>query len=134
MRKCLEPKSNLCPSYNRLGTRQNAICQIRQEQHMRIQAETREMNFLHVIIHFFLNYEGTKYSCLGNPMDGGAWWAAVHGVAKSQTQLSDFIFTFHFRALEKAMATYSIVLAWRIPGTGEPSGLPSMGSHRVGHD
>ena len=67
-------------------------------------------------------------------MDGGAWWATVHGVAKSQTQLSDFTFTFHFHALEKEMATHSSVLAWRIPGTAEPSGLPSMGSHRVGHD
>ena len=67
-------------------------------------------------------------------MDGGAWWAAVHGVAKSRTRLSDFIFTFHFHALEKEMATHSSVLAWRIPGTGEPGGLPSMGSHRVGHD
>ena len=66
-------------------------------------------------------------------MDGGAWWAAGHGVTKSRTQLSDFTFTFHFHALEKAMATHS-VLAWRIPGTGEPGGLPSMGSHRVGHD
>ena len=64
-------------------------------------------------------------------MDGGAWQAAVHGVAKSQTQLSDFTFTFHFNALEKEMATHSSVLAWRIPGTGEPGGLPSMGSHRV---
>ena len=67
-------------------------------------------------------------------MDGGAWWAAVHGVAKSQTRLSDFTFTFHFPALDKAMATHSSVLAWRIPGTGEPRGLPSMGSHGVGHD
>ena len=75
-----------------------------------------------------------QYSCLENPMDGGAWWAAVHGVAKSQTRLSDFTFTFHFHALEKEMATHSSVLAWRIPGTGEPAGLPSMGSHRVGHD
>ena len=65
-------------------------------------------------------------------MDGGAWWAAVHGVAKSRTQLSDFPFTFHFHALEKEMATHSSVLAWRIPGTEEPGGLPSMGSHRVG--
>ena len=72
--------------------------------------------------------------CLENPMDGGAWWAAVHGVAKSQTRLSDFTFTFHFHALEKEMATHSSVLAWRIPGTGEPGGLPSMGLHRVGHD
>ena len=75
-----------------------------------------------------------QYSCLENPMDGGAWWAADHGVAKSRTRLSDFTFTFHFHALEKAMATHSSVLAWRIPGTGEPGGLPSMGSHRVGHD
>ena len=83
-----------------------------------------------------------QYSCLENPMDKGAWWAAVHGVAKSQT-LSDFTFTFqsslslfsfHFHALEKEMVTHSSVLAWRIPGTGEPSGLLSMGWHRVGHD
>ena len=67
-------------------------------------------------------------------MDGGAWWAAVHGVAKSRTRLSNFTFTFHFHALEKEKATHSSVLAWRIPGTGEPGGLPSMGSHRVGHD
>ena len=67
-------------------------------------------------------------------MDGGAWWAAVHGVAKSRTLLSDYTFTFHSRALEKEMATHSSVLAWRIPGTGEPHGLPSTGSHRVGHD
>ena len=75
-----------------------------------------------------------QYSCLENPMDGGAWWAAVHGVTKSRTWLRDFTFTFHFHALEKGMATHSSVLAWRIPGTGEPGGLPSMGSHRVGHD
>ena len=75
-----------------------------------------------------------QYSCLENPMDGGAWWATVHGVAGSQTQLSDFPFTFHFNALEKEMATHSSVLAWRIPGTGVPGGLPSIGSHRVGHD
>ena len=67
-------------------------------------------------------------------MDGGAWQAAVHGVANSQTQLRDFSFTFHFHALEKEMATHCSVLAWRILGTGEPGGLPSMGSHRVGHD
>ena len=75
-----------------------------------------------------------QYSCLENPMDGGAWKAAVHGVAKSQTRLSDFTLTFHFHALEKEMATHSSVLAWRIPGMGEPGELPSMGSHRVRHD
>ena len=75
-----------------------------------------------------------QYSCLENPMDGGAWWAALHGVAKSRTRLSNFTFTFHFHALEKAMATHSSILAWRIPGMGEPGGLPSMGSHRVRHE
>ena len=67
-------------------------------------------------------------------MDGGAWWAAVHGVAKSPTRLSDFALTFHFPALEKEMATNSSVPAWRIPGMAEPGGLPSMGSHRVRHN
>ena len=74
-----------------------------------------------------------QYSCLENPMDGGAWKAAVHGVSEGRTELSDFTFTFHFQALEKEMATHSSVLAWRIPGTREPGGL-SMGSHRVRHD
>ena len=95
---------------------------------------------------FFLNFPGLavsggegngtplQYSCLENPMDGGAWKAAVHGVTKSRARLSDFTFTFHFHALEKEMAIHSSVLAWRISGTGEPGGLPSMGSHRVGHD
>ena len=75
-----------------------------------------------------------QYSYLENPMGGGAWWAAAHGIAKSLTQLSNFTFTFYFHELEKEMATHSSVLAWRIPGTGDPGGLPSMGSHRVGHD
>ena len=70
----------------------------------------------------------------GKSTDGGAWWAALHGVAKSWTGLSNLTFTFHFHVLEKEMATHSSFLAWRIPGTGEPDGLPSMGSHRVGHD
>ena len=70
-----------------------------------------------------------QYSCLENPMGRGAWWAA-----KSPTRLSDFTFTFHFHALDKEMATHSSVLSWRIPGMGEPGGLPSVGSHRVGHD
>ena len=74
-----------------------------------------------------------QHSCLENPRDGGAWWATVHGVA-SQIRLSVFTCTFHFHALEKEMATHSSVLAWRVPGTGEPGGLPSTGSHGVGHD
>ena len=75
-----------------------------------------------------------QYSCLENPMDGGAWWAAVRRVAKSQTRLRDFTFTFHFHALEKEMATHSNVLAWRIQWMGDPGGLPSVGSRRVRHD
>ena len=75
-----------------------------------------------------------QYSFLENPMDRGAWWAVVQEVTKSQTPLSDFTFTFHFHALEKEMATHSSVLVWRIPGTGEHGGLPSMGSQRVRHD
>ena len=75
-----------------------------------------------------------QYSCLENPMDGGAWKDAVHEVTKSQTRLSNFTFTFHFHAFEKEMATHSSVLAWRIPGMGEPGRLPSMGLQRVGHD
>ena len=75
-----------------------------------------------------------QYSCLENPMDRGAWWAAVHGVVKSQTRLSDFTFNFHFHASEKEMSTHSSDLAWRIPGMAEPDGLLSMGLHRIGHD
>ena len=91
-----------------------------------------------ILIYLMIVREGNgtplQYSCLQNPMDGGAWKAAVHGVAEGRTQLSDFTYTFYFHALEKEMATHSSVLAWRIPGMGEPGGLPSMGSHRVGHD
>ena len=90
----------------------------------------------HLLETYFGEGNGTplQYPCLENPMDGGAWWAAVHGVAKSQTRLSDFTLIFHFHALEKELAAHSNVLAWRIPGTEEPGGLLSMGSHRVGHD
>ena len=84
--------------------------------------------------HSVCNGTPLQYSCLENPMHRGAWWAVVHGVAKSWTRLSNFTFTFHFHALEKEMATHSSVLAWGIPGTGEPAGLPSMGSRRVGHN
>ena len=90
--------------------------------------------------HFSLSCTGEgngntlQCSCLENPRDGGAWWAAVYGVAQSQTRLSDFTLIFHFHALEKEMTTHSSVLAWRIPGTGEPGRLPSMGSHRVRHN
>ena len=93
-------------------------------------------SFLHGTIHIFGEGNGTplQYSCLENPMDRGAWKAAVLWVAEGRTRLSNFTFTFHFHALEKEMATHSSVLVWRIPGTGEPSRLPSMGSHRVGHD
>ena len=75
-----------------------------------------------------------QYSCLENPMDGGGWWATVHGVARSRSRLSDFTFTFHFHEMGKETATHSSVLAWRIPGTAEPGGLLSMGSHRVEHN
>ena len=93
-------------------------------------------SFLHGTIHIFREGNGTplQYSCLENSMDGGAWKAAVHGVAEGRTRLSNFTFTFHFHALEKEMATHSSVLVWRIPGTGETDELPFMGSHRVGHD
>ena len=100
----------------------------------------KEEHYLHFFLfHFNIKIRegnGTplQYSCLENPMGGGAWQATVHGVAKSQIRLRNFIFTFHFHALEKEMATHSSVLAWRIPGTGEPGGLLSLGSHRVGHD
>ena len=88
--------------------------------------------FIHILCIYTREGNGTplQYSCLENPMDGGAWWATVHGVAKSRTRLSNFTFTLHFHALEKEMATHSSVLAWRIPGTGEPGGLLSMGSQK----
>ena len=106
-------------------------------------------SFIHLVGQYFLSIhclQGTRHpvgegngtslqnSCLENPMDRGAWMAAVHGVTEGRTRLSDFTFTFHFPALGKEMAAHSSVLAWRIPGMGEPGGLPSKGSHRVGHD
>ena len=98
--------------------------------------EPKCLHFCDALQGFLGEGNGTplQYSCLENPMDGGAWWAAVHGVTKSWTQLRNFTFTFHFHALEKEMATHSSVLARRIPGMGKPGGLLSMGSHRVGHD
>ena len=94
------------------------------------------LNFYNNLVRLTGEGNGTplQYSRLENPTDGGAWEAAVHGVAKSRTVLSDFTFTFHFHALEKEMATHSSILAWRIPATGKPGGLSSLGSHRVGHD
>ena len=93
-------------------------------------------SFLRSVINRLIYSNGTplQCSCLENPMDRGAWRAAIHGVSEGQTRLNNFTFTFHFHALEKEMATHSSVLAWRIPGTGEPGGLPSMGSHRVRHN
>ena len=94
------------------------------------------LNFVTGFLSIFGEGSGTplQCSCLENPVDGGAWKAVVRGVAEGQTRLSNFTFTFHVHALEKGMATHFSVLAWRIPGTGEPGGLPSMVSHRVRHD
>ena len=102
---------------------------------LRVEQDRATSLSLFTFMHWRRKWQPTpQCSCLENPMDGGAWWAAVYGVAKSWTRLSDFTFTFHCHALEKEMATHSSVLAWRIRGMGEPVGLPSMGSHRVGHD
>ena len=101
----------------------------------KINKELLDLDFLRLSQQSYFNLTvPLQYSCLENPMDGGAWLAAVHGVAEGRTRLSDFTFTFHFHALEKEMATHSSVLAWRTPEMGEPGGLPSTGSHRVGHD
>ena len=116
-----------------LGSKITAECYCSHEIKRRLLLRRKVMTNLDSI---FGGGNGTplQYFYLENPIDRGAWWAGVHGVAKSQTRLSNFTFTFHFRALEKEMATHSSILAWRIPGTGKPGGLPSMGSHRVGHD
>ena len=100
------------------------------------ESDTTERLHFHLLLSLIGEGNGTplQYSCLENPMDIGVWKAAVHGVAEGRTRLSDFTFTFHFPALEKEMVTHSSVLAWRIPGMGEPGGQPSMGSHRVRQD
>ena len=94
----------------------------------------RNCSFHFQLLCTILIFKYVLVSCLENPMNRGAWKAAVHGVAEGRTRLSNFTFTFHFPALEKEMATHSSGLAWRIPGTGEPGGLLSLGSHRVRHD
>ena len=101
-----------------------------------IQYYSCSLECIYTHIHIYIEGSGTplQYSCLENPMGGGAWWATVHGVAKSWTRLSDFTLTFHFHALEKEMATHSSTLAWEIPWTEEPRRLQSMGLLRVGHD
>ena len=106
---------------------------------MKVSIQFQNIGYIEYILDIYIRYgEGggtpLQYSCLEGPMGRGARWAAVHGVARSRTRLSDFTFTFHLRALEREMATHSSVFAWRIPWTGEPGGLPSMGSHRVRHD
>ena len=117
----------------------NLLCQVAPVSANR-ELYNKIQNFLVSISEYVALFTGEgngtqlQYSCLENPMDGGAWWAAVHVVAKSRTRLSDFTFTFPFHALEKEMATHSSVLAWRIPGTGLCDGLWSMGSHRARHD
>ena len=123
---CLPP-SLIIPHPSLQSTELSSLCYT---------AASHYLSVLHLVVYISREGNGTplQYSCLENPMDRGAWWAAVHGVVKSRTQRSDFPFTFQFHALEKEMATHSSVLAWRIPGTGEPGGLPTMGSHRVGHD
>ena len=111
-------------------------CSPRDSQESSPTPQFKSMLIFNVLSMMVVEGNGTplQYSCLENPVDGGAWKAAVHGVAEGQTRLNDFTFSFHFHALEKERATHSSVLAWRIPGTGEPAELLSMGSHRVGHD
>ena len=111
-------------------------CCLRQQAAVSLEGGKEETKIWHSLTYSTREGNGDplQHSCLENPMDGGAWKAAVHGVAEGRARLSDFTLTLHFHALEKEMATHSSVLAWRIPGTGEPGGLPSMGSHRVGHD
>ena len=124
--------SNRRKLYSFLSSRQNKILWHDAHRQFIVNLTIIEILFLGELES--LNGTPLQYSCLENPMDEGAWWAAVHGVARSRTRLSDFTFTFHFHVLEKEMATHSSVLAWRIAGTGEPGRLLSVGSHRVGHD
>ena len=125
-----------CPSSQEL----NIIYTLNKEATIRyvdsLKCQMPNYNIYSTLSYYFGEGKGTplQYSCLENSMDGGAWWAAVHGVAKSRIRLSDFTFTFHFHALDKEMATHSTILAWRIPGMGELVGLLSMGSHRVRND
>ena len=127
--------NNLYGSYKRRLKKYNAmVCLFRYNLNFLSKVGSFSMNCCDQTRNGEGNGTPLQYSCLENLMDGGAWQAAVHGVAKSQTRLSDFTFTFHFHALEKEMATHSNGLAWRTPGTGEPGRLPSMGQHRVGHD
>ena len=132
--KCCTPyasKFGKLSSGHRTGKGQLSFQSQRKAMPKNVQTTTQ----LHTLILWNGEGNGTplQYSCLENLIDGGAWWAAAHGVTKSRTQLSDFTFTFHFHALEKEMATHSSILAWRIPGMGEPGVLTSMGSQRVGH-
>ena len=132
--------SDLYPLNWRLGNSQKQQIVLKEEQVPKVIDKSHrkeswtKIRFIQGLIWQEGNGTPLQNSCLENPMDGGAWWATVHGVAESQTWLSDFTFTFHSYALEKEMATHSSILALRIPGTGEPGGLPSMGLHRVGHD
>ena len=120
--------------YTQCGCQQSDVTEHSQacthtHTHTHTHAHTHSLQYIAHAAHLWKRFGAILWKTVR-----GAWYAAIHGVAKSRTQLSDFTFTFHFRALEKEMATHSSVLAWRIPGTGKPGGLPSMGSHRVGHD
>ena len=127
-----EPRISRCSSWIQKRQRnQRSNC-----QHLSHHRKSKRIPEKHLLMLYCGEGNGTplQYFCVENPMDGGARQAGVHGVAKSRTRLSNFTFTFHFNALEKEMATHSSILAWRIPGTGKPGGLPSMGSNRVEHD
>ena len=130
----LWPSRLLCP-HDFPGKNAGVGCHflLQMEQNRQTRNEPMQLRSIN-LWHGEDNGNPLQYSCLETPRDGGAWWAAVHGVAESQTRMSDFTFTFHLHALEKEMTTHSSVLAWRIPGMEKPGGLPSMGLHRIGHD